>query len=169
MRGHGSIKSYLSRVMCFIILFVALKMLLRGAEIKTIITIMRCPLYITGFSCQSTFPSIHDRSADLAGIFIKKPLIGCWEYCGQTVGLNIFGFNHSDVCYGYTFYPATNSCYISTNKDYVLTPQPDAVFYQARITCYSSSMFFCFLIFHSTKAHTNLLFIRRCQRRDPKL
>ena len=157
--------------MCFFILLVALKMLLRRTKIKTTISTMKWPLYITAFGCQSAFPSIHHRSADLAGIFIENPLIGCRKYCGQTVGVNIFGFNHSDVCYGYTFYPATNACYISTNKDYVLTPQPDAVFYQARITCYSSSMFFCFLIFYSTKAHTIFIFIRqsRCKRRDPKL
>ena len=127
----------------FFILFVALKMLLRQTKIKTIITTMKWPLYITGGGCHSTFPSIHHRSADLAGIFIKKPPIRCRKYRGQTVGVNMLG-HHSDVCYEYTFYPATNSCYISTNKDYVLTSHQDAVFYQTRITCYSPSMFFCF-------------------------
>ena len=84
--------------------------------------------------------------ADLDGKLIEMPESGCQKYCGTSVGL----YYGSDICHGFTFYPATNSCYISTKKDYVLTSKSDAVFYQAKFVCYSQSKLlpFSFLLFN---------------------
>ena len=109
-------------------------------EIKTNVTVW--PLYISGVGCKSSFSSVQHGFADIDGK-LELTQYGCQRLCGYNIGK----FFHDNVCYGFTFYPATNACYISTNKDYVLTSLTGAEFSQARITCYSSSKFLVFQLY----------------------
>ena len=88
---------------------------------------------LSGYSCNNPFqPNISDVVNPLG-----KHVLDNTSYDSCKSECAVVNRKNEQVCYGFDYNSASRNCSISTTKDYMLTPQANAVHSKVKVICYS--------------------------------